>query len=123
MILDKTKLLMPNTDVILQNCLFDTDVVDYDVVWFKDNLWKKINGTLEDHKSVDFNWGIAYHVNEDDHIGRVIYEGQLKGCDIIDSNGNWYADEHGKLTQTASEFYVGYSEKEKELTLSLYSYS
>ncbi len=121
--IDKSKLLISNADVILQNCIFEPNVVDYDIVWYKDNVWKKIDGTSIDHKTMDFNWGFAYYVNPETNIGKVIYEGQVKGCDIIDSNGDWYADGNGKLTQTVTEFYVGHSEVEKELTISLYSNS
>ena len=118
-IVDRTRLLASNTDVILQNCPLQEDVVEYDVVWFVNGEWTQVNGTSTALNTIDYNWGIAYHVDPVGNEGKVIYEGQLKGCDAINNVGKWYADAHGKLTTTPTHFYVGHSSNLNTIDLSV----
>jgi hypothetical protein len=127
---DKTKLFLMNKDIVLERTTISSKVEEWDVVWFMDGVWRPVDGTLnlyngyrfinltdnklytyvtEDPMPIhDYNWGIAYHVDHETHTAQIIYDGELKGCSLINTVGKWYADRHGKLTQTETNFYVGY---------------
>ena len=105
---DKTKLFLMNKDVVLERTTISSKVEEWDVVWFMDGVWRPVDGTLDPMPTHDYNWGIAYHVEHETHTAQIIYDGELKGCSLINTVGKWYADRHGKLTQTETNFYVGY---------------
>lgn len=118
---DKTKLMLTNKDIVLQRTLVSSKVEEWDVVWYMDGLWRPVDGTLDPMPAYDFNWGIAYHVDPETQTAQIIYDGEVKGCTTINNIGKWYVDRHGKLTQTMTNFYVGYCLEVNSLVITLNS--
>ncbi len=116
---DKTKLLLVNKDVVLERVNVSSKVQEWDIVWFMDGVWRPVDGTLDPMPAYDYNWGIAYHVDPETHTAQIIYDGEVKGCSLIDTIGPWYADRHGKLTTTPTNFYVGFCSTPHTLTMLL----
>jgi len=119
--MDKSRLFATNVHTILQNQPISSIVEEWDVVWFMDGVWVPVDGTVK-QTIEQFNWGLAYHVDQEKGTSKVWYYGEVSGCcDPINYTGYWYADKDGKLTQVETEFYVGYSQAPKSICLELYS--
>lgn len=81
-------------------------VVEGDVVVLTNGEWVPLDGTVE--VSDNISWGIAVNVDTDTHIADVLYGGKLISA-LVTTVGDWYCDASGKLTQTVTQFFVGYS--------------
>jgi len=104
------------TSSIFRQKSLDVDVVNGDVVTLKDGVWVPLDGTVEFEENM--SWGIAINVNTETHVGDILYNGKLINA-LVTSPGNWYCDAFGKLTQTVTNFYVGYAFSEGVLYLDL----
>lgn len=80
--------------------------------------WELVDGTFvfED----DISYGIALNVSEG--VGDILYEGVYENADI-DGIGAWYCDASGVLTQSETEFYVGYAFETGKLLLGVAIYT
>lgn len=119
MSINRTKLFQVNADMTLKRYTVSNKVEDYDVVWFMDGLWRPLDGTVDNLSSLEFSWGVAYHVDKETSTSQIIYEGEIKGCPFVNDIGNWYVTADGKLTQKETNFYIGYSIDGTSLILEL----